>query len=54
MLDQILTEHPEVEFMQIIVNYFDWNSYFYNHMLMCCLQHKLRIWMKANNSRINV
>lgn len=28
VLDQILTEHPEVEFMQIIINYFDWNSYF--------------------------
>ena len=28
VLDQILTEHPEVEFVQIIVNYFDWNSYF--------------------------
>ena len=28
MLDQILTEHPEVEFVQIIINYFDWNSYF--------------------------
>ncbi len=26
-LDQILTEHPEVEFVQIII-YFDWNSYF--------------------------
>lgn len=29
VLDQILTEHPEVEFVQIIINYFDWNSYFY-------------------------
>ena len=28
VLDQILTEHPEVEFVQIILNYFDWNSYF--------------------------
>ena len=28
VLDQILTEHPEVEFVQIIVNYFDWESYF--------------------------
>ena len=28
MLDKILTEHPEVEFVQIILNYFDWNSYF--------------------------
>ena len=28
VLDQILTEHPEVEFVQIIINYFDWNSYF--------------------------
>ena len=27
VLDQILTEHPEVEFVQIIVNYFDWKSY---------------------------
>lgn len=23
-----MTEHPEVEFVQIIINYFDWNSYF--------------------------
>ena len=28
ILDQILTDHPEVEFVQIIINYFDWNSYF--------------------------
>ncbi len=28
VLDQILTDHPEVEFVQIIINYFDWNSYF--------------------------
>lgn len=28
VLDQILTEHPEVEFVQIIINYFDWDSYF--------------------------
>lgn len=28
VLDQILTEHPEVEFVQIIINYFDWESYF--------------------------
>jgi len=28
ILDQILTEHPEVEFVQIIINYFDWESYF--------------------------
>ena len=28
ILDQILTENPEVEFVQIILNYFDWNSYF--------------------------
>lgn len=27
VLDQILTEHPEVEFVQIIINYFDWKSY---------------------------
>ena len=27
ILDQILTEHPEVEFVQIMINYFDWNSY---------------------------
>lgn len=26
-LDQILTEHPEVEAVQIVVNYFDWNAY---------------------------
>ena len=28
VLDQILTEHFEVESVQIIINYFDWNSYF--------------------------
>ncbi len=28
ILDQILTEHPEVEFVRIIINYFDWESYF--------------------------
>ncbi len=28
VLDQILTDHPEVEFVQIIINYFDWNRYF--------------------------
>lgn len=27
VLDQILTEHPEVEAVQIVVNYYDWNSY---------------------------
>ena len=27
ILDQILAEHPEVEFVQIILNYFDWKSY---------------------------
>lgn len=27
VLDQILTEHPEVEAVQIVVNYLDWNSY---------------------------
>ena len=27
VLDQILTEHPEVEAVQIAVNYYDWNSY---------------------------
>lgn len=27
-LDHILSEHPEVEFVQIIINYFDWDSYF--------------------------
>lgn len=26
VLDQILTEHPEVEAVQIAVNYFDWNA----------------------------
>lgn len=26
VLDRILTEHPEVEFVQIVVNYHDWNS----------------------------
>ena len=28
LLDQILKENPDVEFVQIILNYFDWNSYF--------------------------
>ena len=28
LLDQILTEHPDVEFVQIVINYFDWNGYF--------------------------
>ena len=27
VLDQILTEHPEAEAVQIAVNYYDWNSY---------------------------
>lgn len=27
-LDRILTEHPEVEFVQIALNYYDWNSEF--------------------------
>lgn len=27
VLDRILTEHPEVEAVQIVVNYFDWNAY---------------------------
>ena len=27
VLDKILFEHPEIEFVQIVVNYFDWNSY---------------------------
>ncbi|MEC4184825.1 aldo/keto reductase [Adlercreutzia sp. R21] len=27
-LDQVLTEHPEVDFVQIIINYFDWDSLF--------------------------
>lgn len=26
MLDQILTEHPEVDFVQLQINYIDWNS----------------------------
>lgn len=26
LLDRILTEHPEVDFVQIILNYFDWDS----------------------------
>ena len=25
-LDRILTEHPEVEFVQIALNYYDWDS----------------------------
>lgn len=28
MLDKILTEHPEIDFVQIILNYFDWNAGF--------------------------
>ena len=28
LLDQILTENPDMEFVQIVINYFDWNSYF--------------------------
>ena len=28
LLDQILTENPDVEFVQIVINYFDWNSSF--------------------------
>lgn len=28
MLDQVLTEHPETDFVQISVNYLDWNSLF--------------------------
>ncbi|MDD3219628.1 MAG: aldo/keto reductase [Lachnospiraceae bacterium] len=28
VLDRILTEHPEVEFVQIALNYYDWNSEF--------------------------
>ncbi len=26
VLDRVLTEHPEVDFVQIVVNYFDWES----------------------------
>lgn len=28
VLDKILTEHPEVEAVQIVVNYIDWDSYY--------------------------
>lgn len=28
LLDRILTEHPEVDFVQIALNYYDWDSYF--------------------------
>ena len=28
LLDRILTEHPEAEFVQIPVSYYDWDSYF--------------------------
>ena len=28
VLDRVLTEHPEVEFVQIVINYLDWNSRF--------------------------
>ncbi len=27
VLDWILTEHPEIDFVQIVINYYDWNSY---------------------------
>lgn len=27
VLDRILSEHPEVDFVQIVINYYDWNSY---------------------------
>jgi predicted aldo/keto reductase-like oxidoreductase len=30
LLDRILTDHPEVEFVQIIINYFDWDSRWIN------------------------
>lgn len=30
VLDQILTDHPEVEFVQIVLNYLDWDSGFVN------------------------
>ena len=26
VLDRLLTEHPEVEFVQIVINYYDWDS----------------------------
>lgn len=26
LLDEILTEHPEMEFVQLMINYFDWDS----------------------------
>lgn len=28
VLDKILTEHPEIDFVQIVLNYYDWNSAF--------------------------
>mgnify|MGYP002625553996 CR=1 FL=1 len=28
LLDRILTEHPEVDFVQIVLNYYDWDSAF--------------------------
>lgn len=28
LLDRILTEHPEVDFVQIALSYYDWDSYF--------------------------
>lgn len=28
LLDKILTEHPEVDFVQIVLNYYDWDSAF--------------------------
>lgn len=26
LLDEILTKHPEMEFVQLMINYLDWNS----------------------------
>ena len=32
---QILTENPDVEFVQIVINYFDWNSSFIQSGACC-------------------
>ena len=62
LLDQILTENPDVEFVQIILNYFDWESYFiqskgcYENMENRWLSWNLSkagFWRKSRNRRWN-
>lgn len=40
LLDQILTEHPEVEFVQLQVNYLDWNNESIQSRKCCEVAHK--------------